>query len=562
MDPGTVSDELAKRRAVNLGRYFFVLTLALSACHPAPRSIHERREAGESKVLRSSELGLELLKDAERSASSAGAGPLSLLAFGSGGPGDAIDGLLYVPEGRCALVFARGTSGIEDLDLTAYGDDGSPLGVDEAPDDLPTLLLCPETSLRLFVTSRVAQGHGLVALGLQDLPKEKAEQVARAVGARNYLGHASEREEAWPGLVEALESHREELGGTWIDQRRVALPVDARVPTGLSVTIPPDRCLDALFMPGDDISQLEVSAAEPDGRIFARAGDWGRNRTLLLCTGKDERTVSLSVRPRAGRGLAIAALSTTRARADALDLKAGVPLVHLSPSEALPPSDTLPKKTSTSTETLTVGEISSLTLKEKGCLRLDFTPAPPLLGYLVSAWAPSGFSVGGTEAALVAPLFLCGEDLRLDAQATRRGGPLRIDVRSDPEAPRDLLAEPLAASRLLGRASEAGLIEMPSEIGKVHQALLSAEKLLRIPFEVPAAHCVTFTVGRGSGGYGISARMLEKESGLELDSSEGARSVLVRTCSDAEHVSAVLELRAVRGEAMVLYASRQQKLKP
>jgi hypothetical protein len=64
----------------------------------------------------------------------------------------------------CALV-ARGAESVEDIDLLAYGDDGTVLGSDEAPNKKPALLVCPPHPRRLFVVARVAAGHGLVGVG-------------------------------------------------------------------------------------------------------------------------------------------------------------------------------------------------------------------------------------------------------------------------------------------------------------------------------------------------------------------------------------------------------------
>src|SRR5690606_5896279 len=85
-------------------------------------------------------------------------------AAGAGPPGDHISTLVNVPAGRCALFFARGSDTIEDLDLFAYGDEGALLGADEAPDEHPTLLVCPDVGRRLYVSARVSSGHGLMAL--------------------------------------------------------------------------------------------------------------------------------------------------------------------------------------------------------------------------------------------------------------------------------------------------------------------------------------------------------------------------------------------------------------
>jgi hypothetical protein len=61
-----------------------------------------------------------------------------LLAIEAGIAGDRISTLLEVPKDVCAVVIARGSATVEDLDLLAYGEDGTPLGSDEAGTCLPT----------------------------------------------------------------------------------------------------------------------------------------------------------------------------------------------------------------------------------------------------------------------------------------------------------------------------------------------------------------------------------------------------------------------------------------
>jgi hypothetical protein len=142
------------------------LATFFAACRPEPRVI----PPATTEVVAPGKPGTRetaWLQDTARSAQAAGAGPLQLLSFGSGTAGDKVDGFVHVPAGRCVLVYARSSGTVEDLDLHAYGDDGTPFGSDESPDDLPTLLLCPQEERRLFVAARVAQGHGLVALGVQ-----------------------------------------------------------------------------------------------------------------------------------------------------------------------------------------------------------------------------------------------------------------------------------------------------------------------------------------------------------------------------------------------------------
>ncbi len=307
-----------------------MLGLASSSCDSGQQlPVSDAREA---RVVKShpDEPGRRWLAHSAEAAEEQGAGPLRVVGFGSGAPGDVVDAFVFIPQERCALVYARGNDTIEDLDLHAFGDDGTEFGSDEAPDAEPSLLICPERDTRLYLAARVAQGHGVLALGLHDLAPQDAVRIARAIGARNHSSDPRDVDEPWPGLGEALELHREEIGGHWIDQRRVALPVDSRVATHISVTVPAQRCLDALALASDEVARLELLAEDENGRIFARGRQKGPNRSLLFCAGEQAQELRLMIRPHAGRGLAVLTVSTTRGPQDRFDLNPAIPVEYLS----------------------------------------------------------------------------------------------------------------------------------------------------------------------------------------------------------------------------------------
>ena len=91
-------------------------------------------------------------------------GDAQVLAVEAGVAGDRVSALLEVPESDCAILIARGTRSVDDVDLFAYGEDGAVLGSDEASDKAPALLVCPPHPRRIYVSARVAAGHGMVAI--------------------------------------------------------------------------------------------------------------------------------------------------------------------------------------------------------------------------------------------------------------------------------------------------------------------------------------------------------------------------------------------------------------
>ncbi len=93
-------------------------------------------------------------------ATSYGAGALHIAATEVAADGDRVGGFVAIPSEECLLAYARGSPGIDDLDLYAYGDDGSVLGADEAADPHPALVICPPHPTRAYIVARVAAGRG------------------------------------------------------------------------------------------------------------------------------------------------------------------------------------------------------------------------------------------------------------------------------------------------------------------------------------------------------------------------------------------------------------------
>ncbi len=502
-----------------------------------------------------------LLEPAEL-ARRAGAGQAQIFARGSGIPGDSLSGLVNVPSGRCALLYARGSAGLEDLDLLVFGEDGSEFGSDEAADANPTLLICPEAEQRLYVSARVVQGRGLLALAVHDVGPSDSEAVRRAV-ARGPKSAAS-RAESWPGLEASLSAHRRQIGGDWLDLRRVAVPVDARVPTRLSAEIPAERCLDALILPSDDVARLDVDALDDTGRIFARGEGRGDPRWTVICAGEQKTTVSFEVRPQAGRGLALIVLSTSRQTRERLNLTPGL-FPQGAPPRALSAAGTLPHSAVAGGERLElkVGSVQSLPLRFEGCARIDLTPRDPLLGYEARVWSKSGQLLAQVEAIAHAPLFVCAPaaGARLDLLALRRGGALEVQVGKPEAAPSEMQALPLAASRLLSRLRMTRGLALPTAATDLHRVELSREQLLRVELDVARARCLQFFVGVEAGGYGVEIRALDAKSGAELASDRGSESGAVNVCAERKASRPiVVEVRAAQGKAGALWTTRATDL--
>lgn len=541
--------------------------LGLVACSGAPKSQPKSAGRGGFGATRVELDATQWLAGDSKKATTAGADASQVIAVQAGMPGDRIEGMVRVPEGSCVALIARGTDGVEDVDLFVYADDGTSFGSDEAPDKRPTLMVCPGQALRLYVVARIAQGNGVVAIGAQRVDAREADRVAQAIGARNRDG--ARDAESWPGLEESVTRHREQIGGQWEDLRRVALPVDARVASHVGGDIEPEQCIDALVIPADEVSHLDVLAKDLEGRIVGRAHAAGRERSLIVCSPTRAR-VSFEVRPHAGRGLAVVVLSKSK-KGTEHDIGA-----HSLRFDLLPPLDMAetrrlhaerldsagyPKARSVAKGNLSVGRRQSLDLElQKGCYRLDAWSQHPMHGIEAWLWSADGTLIANERSGTNATLFACtrGAKVRLDAEALVRPGTYEVELREERETPEVLNAHPLAASRLLARMFARGVIKTAYQVGAPQRFQLTSTKLERLDILIPVGRCVDITLALDAGANGAEIRLLNKADGQELALARGSQSTSTRACAldrpDTLHASA--ELRVSNGTAVGLVATR------
>jgi hypothetical protein len=489
-------------------------------------------------------------------------GEAEVLAVEAGVAGDRVSSLLEVPEGDCAVAIARATQSVDDVDLFAYGEDGAVLGSDEGSDRQPALLVCPPHPRRVYLSARIAAGHGLVALGAQRVPLRDAERVAAAYGVRYRPGELTRRMSIWPGLDERLEQHRREIGGSWVDLRRVAIPLDARTPTRLSAAIDAERCLDVLVVPSDEIVALDVNVLDAEGRIVGRARSGGRDRSLVVCSPIPS-AVTFELRPHIGIGLAIAMMSRSREGTEA-DIEGDILKLDLYPTLGVGPERErratdlarlgLGAGRLVASGTLSLGQRKSLTVELlPGCSRLDLVAGAPLRG--VDAWLYA--EDGSLLASATGPspvLYACtaGGKARLDAEPLARPGPFALELRAEPGTPKALVDHPLAASRLLSRMVEHGVIAVARRVGAVYAHPVTPTSLARQNLMVPVGRCLDVTGAIGPGASGFEIRLVRSE-GQEIALGRGEHSTTVRACAmDAPSGDIVAELRASSGSATAL----------
>ncbi len=508
--------------------------------------------------------------DPRRIKGNEGFGNSLVVAAEAGVAGDRISTLLEAAKESCLIVIARGSETIEDLDLLAYGEDGAPLGSDEAPDRAPSLLICPPHPGRIFVAARIAQGHGIVALGAEQVTPKDAAKAAERYRVKPRDARDPARLNAWPGLDELVLRERARVGGKFQDLRRVALALDATLPTSLPATLDAGRCVHALFIPSDDVSHLDVAALDDQGRILGRAVGSGRQRALVVCS-PIQTEITFEVRPHAGRGLAVAALSRSLpgteveiegevVRRDvypSTDAKAALKL-----AQARLQKSGYPAVTPRAELALGLGQRRSARLElASGCSRIDVIGASPLRGLSARLWSDAGALLGEAAGGGEATLFACASGkVRLDAAAELGPGPASVLVSREPDAPPELGRAPLAASRLVSRMFARGVLKRADAIGKVTELSLSAEQLTTLPFSVPLERCLDVNVAIEGPAAGVELRAIDQSTQLELDAAVGAQAASTRLCAHGRGALGSLdvrvELRTTQAAARALLATR------
>jgi hypothetical protein len=511
--------------------------------------------------------GRSLLVELSARASRLGAGAASLVSSAQAVENGWVGAFVEAPEDECMLAYARGAASIEDIDVAVYSEEGTSLAVDEGRDVHPTVLLCPPHPGRVYVAAHVVDGEGLVAVGAQRVPRERAVIVARALGARGGFAEGPRPVGAWPGLDESVRSHRSELGGAWEEFKRVALPVDSRLPTTVALPIDADQCVDALIVPDDSVAMLDVEALDADGRVVARSKEGVGPRTLTVCSPLQVEG-ALSIRPHVGLGLAAVVLARGRSEI-ARDLAIRPDVAWVATSQPIETARKAREATlskggygapvATSTGSLVLGRRVTVPVDFKavgtGCGRIDVVAGAPLALVEARVWDEAGTLVATGEGSAAITLFVCSAGAaRLELEARGRPGPFFMSVRGERWQDPAFATHPLAASRLLARAAVAPSMIFEGKQAPVRDLALTSDHLVAWNENVAAGRCVRATVGVEGPGAGIEMRAFDG-AGTEIDRSEAAHSASVRACAPSDAPRSVrIEVRASAGRMAALLA--------
>lgn len=516
-----------------------------------------------------------LLEDLPAHAMRVGAGPLSIVASGEAVEGERLGAFVEVQEGACLLAYARASSSVDDIDVAAFAEEGNPLASDEGPDAHPAIVLCPAHHSRVYVVAHVASGEGLVALGAQEIPREHSVEIAHAFNARGAAA-GSRPADAWPGLEDHVRAHREDVGGTWEDYRRVAVTLDARAPTLVGYSLEANQCIDALVIPDDDVALVELEAEDGGGRVVARARDGGRDRALTLCSPL-AFDGTLTLRPHVGSGLAAVVIG--RAPADRIrDLHGRASVAWFAATGTLESSRKTRESelkqigyaaaTSTSNGALVVGHRSTLTLdlaahgaKSNACSRVDVVGGEPLALIDAEIWdAAGGQLVTRAQGSASATVFSCARPkAEIDLEARGRPGPFSVIARAERWQDPAFTAHPIAAARMLAASTSGASAKIEGAPSGVKTLSIDATHRSSFEEQIHSGQCLDVAFGGEGDGSGLEIRVFDTSTSEEIDRDSGAFSAKLRACATPSQSRSIrVEARVTGGKLDVIVGERMR----
>lgn len=511
--------------------------------------------------------GAPLLGDTPQRAARLGAGPVAIVASGTMTEGERLGAFVEIPPDACLLAYGRASPSLDDIDLAAFAEEGNAVAVDEGPDPRPTLLVCPPHPRRVYVAAHAASGEGLCVIAAQLLPKERAPEIGRVVGARGAAGGAPRTPEAWPGLDDAVRAHRAAIGGTWEEVRRVAVAADSRAVSAVAFAVEEGGCSDALVVPDDDVAIVDVDVLDAEGRLVARARDGLPTRSVTLCS-PIAMSGSLQVRPHVGRGLVAVVVAKTKKDA-ARELASKPEVVWVAPDKPLEATRAarnlaLAKAgygapSSSQTGQLVLGRRATVPvdLAKGSCTRIDVVAGAPLALVEAAVWDDAGALLATGDGSADAALFACGKGkARVDLATRGRPGPYAVIARPERWNDPVFAAHPLAAARMLDRAAVGPASVHEGAAGAVRHVVLDSAHQYVQPASVAAGHCLRVAVGAEGEGTGVVARLFDATTGEELDRSHGQNALALRACAGASTRTLRVEARATAGKLDAVIGER------
>jgi len=462
-------------------------------------------------------------------AQEAGATSASVIVAESGAIGDRFTRVVEVDETACVLVMARASEKVADVDLYAYAEDGTVLGVDDRSDAKPTLILCPPHPRHIYVTARIATGQGMIAVGVHTVPPDRARRVQVALHAAQQHDEQADIPKATITDVDRrLNDHLKSLGGHWTPIAQTSLAADSRIPTLTGILVDAQSCVDALVLSPLTLSGLDVEVLDDSGRTLGRSGTKEQDKWLVVCA-EERRAYSLQLRPHEGSGTVLVLISRGSLQAGRNTERA----IELSQSLAL---ETLLERVHTEFRarhqpsgqkiaqcTLTSGKQQRLeTPVGPGCARFDVFAGAPSLNVQARAYSSDGNLISMNSGSQYLPLFVCAQSkVVLVVEAQTSGGPIWIEKSRTAAISSAMSGNPHAAARIFSWAWRLGLPLDFTDFTDELRIPLSAKAIWEHEVAVRSGQCTEVFAALEDDFGSISLNQVDSATG-ELNAGEEA----------------------------------------
>jgi hypothetical protein len=313
------------------------------------------------------------------------------------------------------------------------------------------------------------------------------------------------------------------------------------------IVIDARTCIDTLVLGPLTVSGLDVEALDESGRTLGRAPSLEQDKWMLVCSD-EKRSFSLQLRPHEGSGTVLVLVSrgaqlAGSSRENQVDLGQTLTIEQVSAKvhEQLrlrhqPIGRSIARLTMTRGVQQRVEEPP-----EQGCSRYDVFAGAPSVDIQARAYSAGGDLVSSSLGGQHMPLLVCEKGTTtLVFDALTHGGPVLVE-KSRIETPGLAITEyRRAASRLLARAQQLGLVLNTEELSGARSIAVGAKKPWDHAISTLAGHCTDVFASLDADALGIGISRIDGETSEPTDSEQDPHSAHLQLCcptssSDCRH---------------------------